>query len=143
MKAMSTRNDEPTKASRPFDQDRDGFVMGEGSLILILESLEHAQKRGAKIYAEGLGYGASADAHHITAPAPEGEGAARAMSIAIRDAGLRPEDIDYINAHGTSTDLNDIYETLAIKQVFGEHANRVLVSSTKSMTGHLLGQQGR
>ncbi|NMA02903.1 MAG: beta-ketoacyl-ACP synthase II, partial [Clostridia bacterium] len=131
MKAMSTRNDEPTKASRPFDRDRDGFVMGEGSVILILESLEHAQKRGAKIYAEVLGYGASADAHHITAPAPEGEGAARAMSIAIRDAGLRPEDIDYINAHGTSTDLNDKYETLAIKQVFGEHAKSVLVSSTK------------
>ena len=141
MKAMSTRNDEPTKASRPFDRDRDGFVMGEGSVILILENLEHAQKRGARIYAEVLGYGATSDAHHITAPAPKGEGAARAMSIALKDAGLKPEDIDYINAHGTSTDLNDKYETLAIKQVFGEHAKRVLVSSTKSMTGHLLGSR--
>lgn len=142
MKAMSTRNDEPSKASRPFDQERDGFVMGEGSVILILESLEHAQKRGAKIYAEVLGYGATADAHHITAPAPDGEGAARAMSLAIEDAGLKPADIDYINAHGTSTDLNDKFETLAIKQVFGESAKNVLVSSTKSMTGHLLGAAG-
>ncbi|KUO52404.1 MAG: beta-ketoacyl-[acyl-carrier-protein] synthase II [Desulfitibacter sp. BRH_c19] len=142
MKAMSTRNDQPEKASRPFDADRDGFVMGEGSGILILETLEHAQKRGAKIYAEVVGYGCSADAFHITAPAPGGEGGARAMKLAIEDANIRPEEIDYINAHGTSTDLNDKYETLAIKAVFGEYAYKVAVSSTKSMTGHLLGASG-
>ncbi|NLW24184.1 MAG: beta-ketoacyl-ACP synthase II [Clostridia bacterium] len=142
MKALSTRNDEPTKASRPFDKKRDGFVMGEGSAILVLESLEHALKRNAPIYAEVLGYAATADAHHITAPAPDGEGAARAMALAIQDAQIKPSDIDYINAHGTSTELNDKYETLAIKDVFGEASKNVLISSTKSMTGHLLGAAG-
>ena len=142
MKALSTRNDEPTKASRPFDKKRDGFVMGEGSAILVLESLEHALKRNAPIYAEVLGYAATADAHHITAPAPDGEGAARAMALAIQDAQIKPSDIDYINAHGTSTELNDKYETLAIKEVFGEASKNVLISSTKSMTGHLLGAAG-
>ncbi len=142
MKALSTRNDEPTKASRPFDKKRDGFVMGEGSAILVLESLEHALKRNASIYAEVLGYAATADAHHITAPAPDGEGAARAMALAIQDAQIKPSDIDYINAHGTSTELNDKYETLAIKDVFGEASKNVLISSTKSMTGHLLGAAG-
>lgn len=142
MKALSTRNEEPQKASCPFDARRDGFVMGEGAGIIILESLEHAQKRGAHIYAEVLGFGATADAHHITAPAPGGVGAAAAMREAIKSAGLKPEDIDYINAHGTSTDLNDKYETMALKAVFGEHAKKLAISSIKSMTGHLLGAAG-
>lgn len=142
MKALSTNNDHPEKASRPFDAARDGFVMGEGAGIVILESLEHAQKRGARVYAEMLGYGSSSDAYHITAPAPGGLGMAQAMREALGDAGLKPEDIDYINAHGTSTDFNDKYETMAIKIVLGEHAKNVAISSTKSMTGHLLGATG-
>jgi len=142
MKAMSTRNDEPERACRPFDKGRDGFVMGEGAGVLVIESLEHAQARGARIYCELAGYGASCDAHHITMPDPEGKGLSLAMRSALRSAGAQVEDVDYINAHGTSTPYNDKFETAAIKRVFGEHAYRLKVSSTKSMTGHLLGAAG-
>lgn len=142
MKALSTRNDEPERASRPFDMDRDGFIMGEGSGILILEELNSALERGAHIYAEVSGYGLSGDAYHVSAPDPDGIGAVSCMKMAIESAGLDPADIEYINAHGTSTALNDLSETIAIKKVFGEHASRLAVSSTKSMTGHLLGGAG-
>ena len=142
MHAMSRRNDDPEHASRPFDKDRDGFVLSEGSAVVVLEEREHALGRGAQIYGELIGYGATADAYHITSPSPEGEGNARAMRMALAEAGLKPTDIDYINAHGTSTQPNDREETAAIKQVFGEHAYKLMVSSTKSMSGHLLGAAG-
>lgn len=142
MKALSTRNDAPQKASRPFDKDRNGFVVAEGSGIVVLEELEHALKRGAKIYGEIAGYGYNGDAYHITAPCPDGEGFIRCIKMALKDAGISPDDVDYINAHGTSTELNDYTETLAIKEVFKEKAYKIPVSSTKSMTGHLLGAAG-
>lgn len=142
MRALSTRNDEPERASRPFDKERDGFILSEGSGILILEELNYALRRGAHIYAEVIGFGASGDAFHMVAPAPEGEGAARCMQMALDDAGIQPDRVQYINAHGTSTDLNDKYETIAIKKIFGGHAYKMGVSSTKSMTGHLLGAAG-
>jgi 3-oxoacyl-[acyl-carrier-protein] synthase II len=142
MRALSTRNEEPEKASRPFDKDRDGFVIAEGCGIMILEELEFALERGAQILGEIVGYGLTGDAYHMTAPAPDGDGAIRCMQMALDDAGMLPQEVDYINAHGTSTDLNDVSETLAIKAVFKDHSRNLAVSSTKSMTGHLLGGAG-
>ena len=142
MRALSTRNDEPERASRPFDRDRDGFVMSEGAGVVVVEELEHAKARGAKIYCELAGYGLSADAYHMTAPPPDGKGATRAMQLALEHARISPDQVDYINAHATSTDIGDIIETRAIKKVFGDYAHKVSISSTKSMTGHMLGGAG-
>ena len=142
MKALSTRNDEPEKASRPFDRDRDGFVIGEGCGIMILEALDCALERGAEIYAEFAGYGLTGDGYHMTSPCPDGDGAVRCMQVALDDAGIGYQNVDYINAHGTSTELNDLYESRAVKTVFKDHAYKLAISSTKSMTGHLLGGAG-